>query len=58
MHDEFDELGDRGDDDDIPIDRAMAPTIGALIDRRESAAASVLRGMASCGRRRGGCWAL
>jgi len=43
MQNGFDELGD--DDDDIPIDRAMAPTIGALIERR-LARRDVLRGMA------------
>jgi secreted PhoX family phosphatase len=40
--DEFDEY----DDDDVPIDRPMAPTIGALIERR-FARRELLRGMAN-----------
>jgi len=43
MQNGFDELGD---DDDLPIERPMAPTIGALIERR-LARRQVLRGMAA-----------
>jgi secreted PhoX family phosphatase len=42
MQNGFDELPD---DDDIPVDRPMAPTIGALIERR-LARRDLLRGMA------------
>ena len=44
MHDDFDAF-DEPDDDDTPIERAMGPAIGALIERR-LARRQVLRGIA------------